>query len=248
MDGNRTARWAAAAAIAFGFASAPGAAADAPLCDECKYVPCVDIRLAEARAMRTMYEEVSRTAKTMDEYDRLVKERSDGILAEHLKRMLEHAACKSNLPELRGGPATPEYRRWALLGWGIYEVDGEYSVSTPAETRLNTCKAREEQLAKLREISACLDLALATEAHERRHEKQCQAGKPESPKDYALYEVGGYDAAIKSLRATQRRLQKKCNPQPQRTIDAGPAAKKLREKAVEGAAKRVKMFNAAAGR
>jgi hypothetical protein len=235
--------WALAAVVG-AFTAVPGAAKDAPLCDECKYLPCVNLQLQQAKDMRKMYQALAGTAKDMADYAARAQAEGDKILDGYSAKMQKHPACKYHFPDIDPKTNYTAYREWAKLGWGFEMRDGAMVYRWTAVTDMESCKLREDQIAKSREIVACRELADSTEAHERMHVKQCQKAKPEGPRQTAQLELGGYDAGIRKLEATKARLTSKKCPKPQGSVLPDPAALK---KAIGAAGERVQMYLRAGG-
>jgi hypothetical protein len=195
----------------------PAAAADAPLCDDCKFLPCVKMQIDQANEMRRMYANEASRATSLVEYQRIVAEKSQPILDKYSAMTQNVPACRNNFPNLEGPENFAAAREWTTsLHWGFKRSDDGKTVeyTWPANTDMESCKPRTAQLKKSREIVACLDLAEATEAHELKHAEQCLAKKPTDAATSARYEVEGYDVGTAKLKKTLERLKKKC-PKPQ---------------------------------
>jgi hypothetical protein len=262
MENDRTAASGLGlAAICLLLAALPVRGADAPPCDDCKFLPCVEKQLAQYKEVRRMYrEEVSKASDTA-EYDKLVKDKVDPIVDRYSKELAAIPACKLNFPEGLATGDLSTMSRWRALGWGYREVEpGQVSVIWTAVTSMADCKLREDQLEKSREIVACVDLAEATEKHEREHVKQCIAQKAEikkhpekakeldSPRAHALFEVGGYDAGIKRLEKTYKRIKDKRCPRPQPSHMRGAKAHDAMKKTIGASGERLMMYAAAKAR
>lgn len=197
--------------------AAPAKAADAPLCDDCKFLPCVKMQIDQAKEMRNMYRNEASKAVSLADYEKIANEKSQPILDKYSAMIERIPACRNNFPTLDQKENIAAYREWTTsLRWGYKpSADGKTAEYTwPANTDMTTCVPRTAQLKKSREIVACLDLAEATEAHELKHVEQCKAKKPGDAATSALYETQGYDVGIAKLDETRKRLQKKC-PKPQ---------------------------------
>jgi hypothetical protein len=211
-------------------------------------------QIDQYKAMRDMFRRAA-ASKNAADFDKMIATEGDAIVDRHSKAVAKLDACQPRFPKdvLEKDPIA--LKRWTLLGWGFKELpDGNFGLNWSATTNMQTCKLREDQTAKSREIVACLDLAESTEAHERTHVRQCEDRKkrnlgPGGYADHAAHEAAGYEAGIKKLEATLKRLtNKKCKePIAQTTGRQDPAIRVALKKSIDAAAKRIDMFNRAKG-
>lgn len=219
-------------------------AGPAPRCDDCKFLPCLDQDLARAEQMKNMYRQVGSEAKSANEYKEMVDARSAPILNAHDSALAGLPQCQTKFPDLTN---YAEQRRWNALGWGVeFKEGGKMGVSYGAHTDPEKCTLRQSQIDKLKEILPCLEIAEATEVHEKDHVARCEKAKPATAKEMAAYEVKGYEAEIKKLRSAQNYLKnkKKCEARSELSEDADGDQRLAQRERVRRATERVAAYAA----
>jgi len=245
MGNDRTAV-AAALAVALSLAAAalPARGADAPPCDDCKFLPCVESELRHYKEAQRIFNELAASAQgmDMDTFKKTSDEKIDQSLASHEARIKDKDACKTRWPEgLIDGEMTAR-KRWQGLGFGVKDMgDGKIAFSWSAVTDPTSCKLRESQIEAIRELVSCVDLAVATEKHERKHVADCDPKKAATAQAQARYEAAGYAEGIKELEKTMRRLKNKRCPRPQPSHQ-GPKAHEQMQKTLGAAKDRLSMY------
>lgn len=189
--------------------------------------------------MQGVYRQVKSKAKSMEDYRKQVDAGTGPILEQHDVALAKLPQCQPNFPDLGN---YVEQRNWQKLGWG-YEVTNangvkSVKVSWSAVTDPQTCKLREDQIDKSKEIVACLGIAEATEAHERDHVARCESGKPTTPTAMADFEDKGYEAELKTLNAAIEKLEKMCK-EPEAALQGS------NQSSTEGSAQRERARRAA---
>lgn len=223
---------------------------DAPPCDKCEFLPCVESELTHYRDMRKMLLDLATKAEgmPMKEFGERIDAETNKLLDRHEARIRDKPACATRYPE---GLFTGDYvaqRKWTGLGFGLEDLGGgKFRPSYSAVTDPLTCQLRERQLNALRQIVSCVDLAVATRKHEEKHVADCRASKPESPQAHARFEAAGYAEGIKELEKTVRRLKNKRCPKPQPSPRQGPAEREAMKKALDAAGKRLSMYAGSKG-
>ncbi len=224
--------------------TAPSAGAGpAPRCDDCKFLPCLEQELARTEQMKNMYRQVGSEAKSANEYKEMVGARSAPILNARDSALAGLPQCRTKFPDLTN---YAEQRKWNMLGWGVEFKGGKMSVSYGAHTDPEKCTLRQSQIDKLKEILPCLEIAEATEVHEKDHVDRCEKARPKTPKDLAAYEAKGYEAELKKLRAARDYLKykKKCEARSELTQDAGADQRLAQRERVQRSANRVAAYAA----
>ena len=223
----------------------PAWSADAPPCDECKLLPCVQSELTQYRDMQRMFNDLAAKAQGMgmDAFKKLSDEEGDKILDRHNNRIAGKPECQTRWPE---GLLTGDYvaqRKWTSLGFGLKDLGGgKYSASWSAVTDPQSCELRERQLKAIRELVACVDLAIATEKHERKHVADCQKAKPTTAVELARFEAAGYAEGIKELQKVVNRIKNKKCPKPQPSHMQDPKSHEAMKKALGAANDRLSMY------
>ena len=148
-------------------------------CADCCYYSCLAANLQETAGMRDMYQGlVSRKGLTEDQYASAVAEARQRLAVQEAGEVGGIHACDWHFPDPTDSVAM---RQWQSLRWGLERLpDGRVAWKFSIQTDMETCKLRDDQLARLRQIAPCGGFADATEAHERRHVDQCNgrgAGK-----------------------------------------------------------------------
>lgn len=210
-------------------------AGPAPRCDDCKFLPCLEQELERGKAMRDMYRAVGAEAKSMKEYGEMTDAGGAPILNQHNQAVAGLPQCQTKFPDLTN---YAEQRRWNALGWGFEFKDGKLSVSYSAATDPDKCTLRQSQLDKLKEMLPCLEIAQATEDHERDHVDRCGKSKPKTAKDLAAYEVKGYDVEIRTLQKAYDKLKRKCDTRSELT-DEDPGQRYAQRERVRRSSNRV---------
>ena len=252
MDNDRTAAPAAIAAaiLLLLLPAAPARAADAPPCDKCEFLPCVQSELTHYRDTQKMFLDLARKAGEMDmnAFSKIVDEETNKSLDRHNARIKDKPACATRYPEgLLSGDFVAR-RKWSSLGFGFEDLGGgQVRPSFSAVTDPQTCELRQRQLDALKELMACVDLAIATEKHEKKHVADCNAAKPKTPVEHARFEAAGYAEGIKELEKTVRRIRNKKCPKPQPSHLQGEKARDAVKKTLGAANDRLSMYVKAKG-
>ena len=248
VDRTAARAWAVGALAAL---AAGGAwAQDAPACDRCEFLPCVQSELTHYKDMQKMLLDLATKVEgmPMNAFSERVDAETNKLLDRHNDRIKNKPACATRYPD---GLLTGDYvaqRKWTNLGFGLQDLGGgRYSASWSAVTDPQKCELRERQLEAIKGLVACVDLAVATRKHEEKHVADCRKSRPETPQAHARFEAAGYAEGIKELEKTAKRLKDKKCPRPQPTPMLGPKAKEAMKKAIGAAGERLAMYAKAKG-
>lgn len=213
-DGRRTGHWLGTALVALLLAG-PGAAGAAE-CNSCCQLPCVEAAINTAEGMRKLFARLKTRKKlTQDAYVKEVDAERARFGRESFDAIGNLPQCASHLPDPKD---TMQFRRVINAGWGVKSVTDEsgrtqlaYDISV--QTNMETCSLNDNQLSLFKEISACTQLGVATEMHERKHLEQCK-GRKKGTKDsttvQATQEEEAYGVQVDYLKQLRKTLEAAC--------------------------------------
>jgi hypothetical protein len=213
-------------------ASAPFAAQAATPCTDCCQLPCVEAEIRYALEMKEWYRSQTGAGRqTFEAYEAAENAKAQELARKRSKSVGVLPACAWNVPDPRDSIAM---RYWASVGWTIKsDANGNLDYGYGLKTDLKTCKLREDQVEKYREVTPCSGIADAAEKHERFHVTSCTPGQNRTVAQIAQDEVKADDVELKELDNLKQALEKACSKGTCKTKHEGGDVKKRLEEELE---------------
>jgi hypothetical protein len=232
MTGTRRLPIAPVLAVFAVLASASLSARAATPCKDCCQLPCVEAEIRYALQMQKWYRDqtVART-QTYEAYEAAEGAKAAELSRERAKGVGVLPACGWNLPDPKD---TIGMRQWSSVGWSMRtDEKGNITYGFSLKTDLKSCKLREDQVEKYREVVPCSGIADAVEKHERFHAASCKPGQTRTVAQIAQDEVSAYDVELKELDSLKQALEKVCSKGTCTTKHEGGDVKKRLEEELE---------------
>ncbi|MEO8056272.1 MAG: hypothetical protein ABI768_14025 [Acidobacteriota bacterium] len=213
-------------------ASAPFAAQAATPCTDCCQLPCVEAEIRYALEMKEWYRsQTGARTQTFEAYEAAERAKASELAKKRAKSVGVLPACQWNVPDSRDPIAM---RYWAAVGWTIKsDANGNLDYGYGLRTDLKTCKLRDDQVKKYREVTPCRGIADAAEKHEQFHVTSCTPGQNRTVARIAQDEVKAYDVELTELDNLKKALEKVCSKGTCETKHEGGDVKKRLEEELE---------------